>query len=152
MDDAFRQQLLRALVRDRKFLKSVQGIDSDAVFAEPEEVIIAAAALEFWEKYQQPIGAMLRTRVADAVKKKPLNANAKQRLAKLFDLIQQQKMEVVATQALVAPRAAGRDLLYQKVESIRSLPPTRKPARCTFVLPNHRRSPHAGYTATGTMP
>jgi len=61
VDTEFRTQLLRALVRDRKFLKDALGIDAEQVFPEPEEELIAAAALDYWEKYQQPIGAMLRT-------------------------------------------------------------------------------------------
>ena len=102
MEDTFRLQVLRAVVRDRQFLKASSG-DLDPVdFPNQEERIVAKAALKFYTDYGDPIGALLRSEVEElAAKEKPrLSNDSRTQLKVLLDTIQGGKMELVSMKAL----------------------------------------------------
>jgi len=100
MDSELRLQLLRALVRDRQFLKSSWRDVDPTTFAEKEERTIAKAALGFWEKYESPIGPMLRSAIDEEISKNGMAVKTKQKLKDLVNLIQAQKLEPVSLLAL----------------------------------------------------
>lgn len=100
MDRDLRLQILRAVVRDRTFLKKAWRDIRAEDFPDREEVLVAQAGLGFYEKYEEPIGAMLKSEVDDLAGGK-LGADSRQRLKELVLKIQGGKVEAVSVQALV---------------------------------------------------
>jgi replicative DNA helicase len=101
MDRELRFQILRAVVRDRSFLKQAWRDVRPGDFPEREEVIVTQAAVTFWEKYEEPLGAMLQSEVTEAASKERLGAEAKQKLKDLVTKIQRAGAEAVSVKALV---------------------------------------------------
>ena len=73
-DPEFQQQIVAALCRDRNFLKRVSGLLSASDFKSrrnsgegPEVEIIAGKALDWWQKYREPIGGMLKAEVQEYI-------------------------------------------------------------------------------------
>lgn len=100
MNIALRQQLLRAITRDVPFLKAVHTDIDPAIFPEPEERVIAQAALQFYENYGQSIGPLLVENTDELAKAEKFNVERKKKLAKLRELIQGGRMEVTSIKAL----------------------------------------------------
>jgi len=115
MDTELRLQVLRALTRDRQFLRSSWRDVDPEDFAEREERIIAKAAVGFWEKYEAPIGAMLRSEVEEVISRNGMAAGTKKKLKDLVDAIQTQKIEPVSLKALEdRVKALKRNTFYEK--------------------------------------
>jgi inosine/xanthosine triphosphate pyrophosphatase family protein len=102
MNLALRHQLLRAMVRDPAFLKSSSKslTPVEKIFTEPEEKVIAQAAVEFYEKYQQSIGPLLISETDELARTEKFGTERKKKLAELRDLLQSGKMELVSVKAL----------------------------------------------------
>lgn len=96
-----RLQLLRAAVRDKPFLKVAWRDVQPDLFPDLEEQIVARAAASYYEKYEQPIGPLLRTDVEDLARAGKLGAESKQKLRALVQQVTGVRMEAVAVQALV---------------------------------------------------
>ncbi|MDE2100615.1 MAG: AAA family ATPase [Patescibacteria group bacterium] len=113
MDKELRHQVLRAAVRDAQFLrKAFTDVDPKS-FSEKEEAVIAECAVQFYEKYQEPIGSMLRAAVDEKLHGAKMGEEAKQRLQKLLDKILGFKMEQIAVNALVdRVQALKREAFY----------------------------------------
>ena len=100
MDKELRYQILRAVVRDRSFLKQAYRDVRSEDFSDRGESLIAQAAITFYDKYQEPIGAMLRSQV-DEIAGRNLGADAKDKLRDLITKIQSGQMELVSVNALI---------------------------------------------------
>ncbi len=101
MNVSLRHQLLRALVRDGKFLKAVHTDINPLDFPEAEERIIAASALDFYEKYEKSIGGtFLAAQTDELAKAQKFNPERKKKLENLRELILGPKMELISVQAL----------------------------------------------------
>lgn len=113
MDIDLRLQLLRAIVRDRAFLK-VAGRDViPASFPEQEEQLVAQAATAFYAEHEEPIGAMLRSEVEDLARDAKLGPDARKKLRTLLDTVQGTRLEPVAVKALERKvRRLKRDSFY----------------------------------------
>lgn len=106
MEAGLRLQILRAAVRDRNFLKSSwRDVRADD-FPETEEKIIAGVATRFYEKYEEPIGAMLRSEAEDEGIRQHIGSERKKKLRELLDTLLGAKMELVPVKAL-EDRLAG---------------------------------------------
>lgn len=101
MDSALRLQLLRAAVRDRIFLKQAWHDISADDFPEQHETTVAKVALNFYAKYDEPIGSMLRTHALEQAQEDRLGSEAKKQLGVLLDSIQSGNLEPVSVKALV---------------------------------------------------
>ena len=100
MDTELRQQVLRAAVRDRHFLKAVcHDLNADDFIDKPEQ-IVASIALRFWEQHGEPVGALLRSDAEDEARARRLNPEDRKALRALVDKLQSQKMELVPVKAL----------------------------------------------------
>jgi hypothetical protein len=100
MDKELRLQILRASVRDRTFLKAVWRDITAKDFPELEERIVARVATKFWEKYEEPVGALLRSEAETLADAQGLGAEPKKKLKALLDLLQGTKLEQVSVKAL----------------------------------------------------
>ena len=102
MDIELRHQILRALARDRTFLKSSAHHITPQDFPTVEERLIAEAALTFYGMYTQPIGNLLRSTVEELViqSKKTVGSDTQERLKSLLGTLYGTKMELVSVQAL----------------------------------------------------
>jgi hypothetical protein len=103
MDRELRHQILRALVRDRAFLKQAYGDVRPKDFSDRQEALIVEAAVGFYSKYQEPIGPMLQSEVEDLARNEKFGAEAKSKLRALIAAIGGPKPqdELVSVQALV---------------------------------------------------
>jgi replicative DNA helicase len=101
MTKELRWQILRASVRDRSFLKEAWRDVRPDDFPEVEEQIVARVATAYYEKYEQPIGPLLKTDVMDAVRTQKLGTEAKDKLKTLVDLVSGTRMELVSVRALI---------------------------------------------------
>ena len=100
MDKELRLQILRAIVRDRSFLKQAYRDVRPEDFTDRGESLITKAALTFYEQYQEPIGAMLRSKV-DELAGRNMGAESKDKLRELITTIQSGQMELVSVKALI---------------------------------------------------
>ncbi len=100
MDDTLRLQLIKAAVRDRAFLKSSVHDLVPADFPSKEEQIVVTAAVDFYTKYSDPIGGMLRHHAEDIAHQQKLGSEAKKKLAELINLVLGTKLEAVSVRAL----------------------------------------------------
>lgn len=72
-EESFQEKLLSFLCRDRNFLKKCGGLLSPNDFKpgsdeSDERWIVATEALEFWHKYREPIGGLLRVKIVEFCK------------------------------------------------------------------------------------
>lgn len=100
MDKSLRHQLLRAVCVDRSFLKDNWHLVTPELFSEREEAVIVEAAVGFYSRYEEPIGALLRSEVDEITDGKKFSAESKQKLKALMDTIQSGKMDLVSVKAL----------------------------------------------------
>jgi replicative DNA helicase len=100
MDRELRYQILQAIARDRSFLKQAYRDIRPEDFSDRGESLIVQAAIAFYDKYQEPIGAMLRSHVDDLAGHN-MGAEAKEKLRNLITKIQSGTMELVSVKALV---------------------------------------------------
>jgi hypothetical protein len=111
-DEEFQLHILKFLCRDRQFLKECAPIldpnDFKPKKGEGTEIWnIATTALDFWHKYREPIGGMLRSEMLDFARRNRLGDKQK---AKLTDLT----YEVTKGQNLVAVDALVDKILEYK--------------------------------------
>lgn len=99
MDRDLRLQILRAAVRDRAFLKAASHDVVPEHFQDREEQIIARAAIEFYNLYDDPIGPMLRSRVERPGKK--LGEDARKKLYSTITQINSGDLPLVSAKALI---------------------------------------------------
>jgi replicative DNA helicase len=100
MDTSLRHQILRAAVRDRTFLKAAwHDIQADD-FPEREERIVAEAAIAFYEKYEEPVGSLLRSECEDLANRDRFGTDGKKKLHILLNELLGTKMELVPVKAL----------------------------------------------------
>lgn len=100
MDQELRLQILKAVVRDHSFLKQ-SGRDVDpSYFSLKEESLIVTAALDFYNKFEEPIGAMLPSEVEELAEGARLNKDSKRRLDDLIASVMSRKHELVSVAAL----------------------------------------------------
>ena len=100
MDIVLRKQVLKALSRDRMFLKTVCHDVSASDFPDRSEQIVADIALKFWEDHNEPVGGLLRSDAEDAARHLRLSPDDRKKLRGLVDEIQGGKMELVPVRAL----------------------------------------------------
>lgn len=113
MDKELRYQLLRAAIRDRKFLKVCARDMVPALFTTKEEQIVAEAATKFYIKYEDPVGPLLRTDVAELAAAQKVGSDTQTRLKALIDHLQGTKMEMVGVDVLTDKlKALKRSSLY----------------------------------------
>lgn len=102
MDSKLRLQVLRALVKDRAFLRKAHRDVRPQDFSDRGEALIVEAAVGFYERYQEPIGIMLHSEVEDLAKtQRTFGAEAKAKLKTLLSALDDPKAPQVAVQALV---------------------------------------------------
>lgn len=108
------------MTRDRAFLKAAARDVRPEDFPDVEEEIVAQAAIAYWDKYEQPIGPLLRTDVIDIAKSRKLGTEARLKARKLAESVSGTRMENVAVQALVdRVKALRRSSFYeQAVEKV----------------------------------
>ena len=101
MDTAFSRQILRALIRDRQFLKRTQ-LDLQAEwFTELPEKIIVEACLDFYKKHEAPIQALISFDAIDLARSKyKASIKTQQELRKLITELQSGTFESVPASAL----------------------------------------------------
>lgn len=101
MDRDLRFQLLRAVVRDRLFLKQASRDIRPQDFKLREEALIAEVATAFYERHEEPIGILLKSELEEALKKEKFGAEAKAKLKTLVDLVLEPGGDLVPVKALV---------------------------------------------------
>jgi hypothetical protein len=104
-DGDFQTHILKFLCRDRQFLKECAPIldhnDFKPKKGEGTEIWqVATAALDFWHKYREPIGGLLRSEMLDFARR---NKWGEKQKAKLTDLVYEvsKGQNLVAVDALV---------------------------------------------------
>lgn len=103
MDLQLRLQILRAAVRDRAFLKQAWRDVRPTDFENKEEALVAEAAITFYEKFEEPVGILLRAEVDSLIAKNGhTGAVLLQKLKDIIAQIQGAAMELVSVKALVA--------------------------------------------------
>lgn len=107
-DPEFQQQIVAALCRDRNFLKRVSGLLSASDFKPrrnsgegPEVGIIAEKALDWWQKYREPIGGMLKSEIQEHIyqNKDKIGRKTKDKLLGMLEEIRSNH-SLVAVEAL----------------------------------------------------
>jgi hypothetical protein len=104
-DPDFQQNLVAFLCRDRNFLKQCAHLLEPDDFkprkpGEPIEIwVVASKALDFYEKYREPIEGMLRTEILDHCRKTNAGDKSKHRLLTLVEQIQKNH-RMIAVDAL----------------------------------------------------
>lgn len=101
MDKALRVQILRAAVRDRAFLTQAWRDVNPEDFPQREEVVVARAAVTFFEKYGSPIGPMLRSEADDIAAEMRFGEESKKRLHLLCADLVKPTQDLVSVRALV---------------------------------------------------
>lgn len=101
LDFELRLQVLQAAVRDRQFLTAGSHDFRSNDFTKKEERVVIDIALEYWDKYGEPVGAMLRHDAETKAKKYKLTRDEHKLLMKLVDKIQTQAMHAIPVQALI---------------------------------------------------
>jgi len=85
-NEHFVDEVLALLVNDRDFLKTASHLltDNDFQKKQPQEGMerftVAAVALEFWNRYREPVGKMLDVELQEALRQKNLKPENKQRI------------------------------------------------------------------------
>lgn len=100
LDKELRQQVLRAAIADRTFLKAAYHDIVPSYFPSEEEQVIAEVAVKFYENYGEPIGAMLRVESNDLAQQKKFGSDKKEKLKLLQDSLLAKKIELVSVKAL----------------------------------------------------
>jgi hypothetical protein len=114
-DEDFQEKMLMFLCRDRNFLKSTAGLLSDNDFKPKggegswEAYAIAQKAFEFWSKYREPIGGMLRHEMLDYIEQNKRKIGHKSR-DKILDLV----TNIRNAESLVAVEAIERKIREYK--------------------------------------
>lgn len=101
MDRELRHTILRAAIRDRTFLKQAWRDVNPDTFPERDEVIIAKAAIDFYEEYTEPIGSMLAAKTDELASAEHFGAEAKKKLKLLRRDLQDSRRELISVKALV---------------------------------------------------
>lgn len=102
MDDSLRFQLLAALARDRQFLQASAIDVNPATFLKVEERAIAAACIDFWNKWEEPIGGLLASETEGQAKVLKIGIEGKKKIALIIDAIFSGKVPLVSVKALTA--------------------------------------------------
>lgn len=124
-DPDFQDKLTAFICRDRNFLRECAHLLEPEDFkprkqGEPlENWIIASTALDFWSKYREPIGGMLRAEVLDYCRKMNAGERQKQRLLETVDHIRRNH-HLVAVDAL-AEKVIEYKKERMKAQSIQTL-------------------------------
>lgn len=100
MDEGLRLQLLHAAYADRVFLKASASHFQSEFFPNREEKLVAQAELTYWDKYEEPIGPLLRSDCEELAVNQKFNDKEKQRLKDLLDRIVGGKVKLVSVAAL----------------------------------------------------
>jgi Bacillus phage helicase DnaB-like len=114
-DEDFQEKMLMFLCRDRNFLKRTAGILKEDDFRPKggegswEAFAVAQKAFEFWDKYREPIGGMLRHEMLDYVEQNKRKIGHKSR-EKLLDLVN----NIRNADGLVAVEAIERKVIEYK--------------------------------------
>jgi len=106
-DSDFQSKMLMFLCRDRNFLKRTAGLLSESDFKPKggegswEAYAIAQKAFQFWDKYREPIGGMLRHEMLDYVEqnKRKLGHKTRDKILDLVSSIRDAK-DLVAVEAI----------------------------------------------------
>jgi hypothetical protein len=124
-DDAFQEKLVAFLCRDRNFLRECAHLLEADDFkprkqGEPlENWIIASKALEYWRRYHEPVGGMLRTEMLDYCRKTNAGTHQKERLLEVVENVQRNH-RLVAVDAL-AEKVIDYKKERMKAQSIQTL-------------------------------
>jgi predicted transcriptional regulator len=123
-DPDFQRRLIAFLCRDRRFLREC-SIFLDANDFKPhrdegpELWIIASSALEYWRKYGEPIGGMLRAEMLDHARQSGLQGRAKERLLEVVERVSRKSLlvagEAIAEKVLAYKRARAKDSAVRKL-------------------------------------
>lgn len=102
-DPSFQDLLLAFVVKDRNFLKKCAEMLTPADFRPKrsqamERWVISQLALEYWNKYRQPIKRMLRAEILSYAKQSNLSTRREQELLKYGERIK--KLKCVAAEAM----------------------------------------------------
>ena len=90
-------------MRDRAFLKAAWRDVRPVDFENKEESLVAEAAVTFYEKFEEPVGVLLRAEVDSLIAKNGhVGAATLQKLKDVIGQIQGAKMELVSVKALIA--------------------------------------------------
>jgi hypothetical protein len=100
MEESLRLQLLRALIRDRSFLKNSRHNLDPTSFPTKEEQIIAAVSSKFYDTHEDPIGGLVRHYAEDSASENGLGADAKKRIKTILDTVLGATLEPVSVRAL----------------------------------------------------
>jgi len=116
-DEDFQLHLVAFLCKDRNFLRDTAHLLEPDDFkpkpGEPSEIwLVASKALEFYEKYRQPISGMLRTEILDHCRKTHASDKAKNRLMLLVD-------EIKSNHKMVAVDALAEKVIEYKKDRLR---------------------------------
>ena len=134
-DEEFQDKLTAFLCRDRNFLRECAHLLEADDFkprkqGDPlENWIIASTALEFWRRYREPIGGMLRTEVLDYCRKMNVGERQKGRLLETVDHIRRNH-HLVAVDAL-AEKVIDYKKERMKAQSIQTLVDLHEQGRLT---------------------
>jgi replicative DNA helicase len=101
MNRELRLQILRAVVSDRTFLKKAWRDVNPEHFQLREERLVAQTAVDFWEKYNDPIGPMLATEIADAVATAKINSAGQAKVKALIREVKDTDIEILSINALI---------------------------------------------------
>lgn len=87
-DPDFQEKLVTYLCRDRNFLRRTAGILSAHDFRprkgqSPELQIVASKALDYWRKYGEPIGGMLRPEMTELADERKMGNRQRERLMEI---------------------------------------------------------------------
>lgn len=99
-DPNFKDKMLAFVCRDRRFLKRCSVMLSSDDFKprgkeSNERWIVADLALNYYEKYREPIKAMLKAECLDYAKKAHLSDRRRRHLCDFADAIQEETLEAV---------------------------------------------------------
>lgn len=91
-DSGFQDKLVTFLVKDRHFLKTCSSLLTSKDFKprgseSRERWIIAELALEYFDKYREPVGSLLRSECKDYARKQNLSERGKRHLLRYADKI-----------------------------------------------------------------
>ena len=118
-DEDFQLKLVAGVCRDRNFLKECGYLLDPDDFkprkqGDPtENWIVASLALDFWRKYKDPIGGMLRTEILDYCRKMHVGDKQKGRLLNVVD-------DIRHNHSLVAISALAQKVIDYKKERMKA--------------------------------
>ncbi len=106
-DVHFQDILLGFLVHDREFLRAASHLLTEKDFegldkaSGKERLVCARLALEFWSRYRQPIGKMLKVELIDAARKQGWTGGSKDNLLSYGDTLTSSKNKRIAPDAVL---------------------------------------------------